>query len=147
MKTPRDLLLKRHHAAGPKLDRIRHEVLNRELRAAVVSETRRAEAAGFPWHWLTFIRREVLQPFRWHLAGMSTAWLITVFLNLDPATEVGIARTDGPSPRQILASLRENRRQITELTGPPVQAGEAIPAPRMPAPRRRSESVSNCAMA
>ena len=149
MKTPRDLLLERHHASNANLNLIRTEVLNRELRAAVVPETRPADAAGFPWHWLKVIRREILRPFRWHLAGLSAAWLLIALLNLDPssAATVRTARKDSPSPQQILASLRENRRQIVELTGSPSQAREAIPSPRTFVPKRRSERASTCAMA
>ena len=142
MKTPRELLLERHRSEGSRLDAIRRDVLVAVQPASAGEPHRQAQPRRAASSLLA-----LLLPFRWHLAGMSAAWLITAFLNMDSATEVGIARTDGPSPQQILASLRENRRQITELTGPPVQAGEAIPAPRIPAPRRRSESESNCAMA
>ena len=149
MKTPREILLERHQTAGPKLDLIRTDILNSELGAGVVPGTRLAKAAVSPWQWLTVIRREILQPFRWHLAGLGAAWLVVALLNLDPsaAPTVGVARKNSPSPQQILASLRENRRQITELTEPPVQAGEALPAPRTFVPKRRSERESTCGMA
>ena len=149
MKTPREILLERHQTADPKLDLIRTDVLNREVRAAVVPETLPADAVGLPWQWLTVIRREILLPLRWHLAGLSAAWLVVALLNLDSSAvpSAGIARKNSPSPQQILAALRENRRQISELTEPPVQAGEAVPAPRTFVPKRRSERESTCAMA
>ncbi len=122
-----------------------------EWRVEILSAARRASdperSAGklpaVPW-W-----REVLLPLRWHLAGLSAAWLVVALLNLNSSATptAGVARNDSPSPQQILAALRENRRQITELTEPPIQAGEAMPAPRTFVPKRRSERETTCAMA
>ncbi len=45
MKTPREILLERHRAAGPKLDSIRHEIVTAEFKsvgqAARLSPTER----------------------------------------------------------------------------------------------------------
>ena len=71
---------------------------------------------------------------RWHLAGLSAIWLLVALLNIgrpDSAAQQTTEQT-APSPRQLLASLRENRRQVLELIGAP--AIEAAPVPR-----RRSE--------
>jgi len=65
---------------------------------------------------------------------MSAVWLLVVLLNLDqsPTLAQNIVKENIPSPQRLLASLRENRRQLLELIEAPV----IEPAP---VPPRRSE--------
>jgi len=84
---------------------------------------------------------------RWHLAGMSAAWLIVAWLNSDSVSappEIA-AKKNSPSPREVLMALRENRRQILELLDSPMS--EPSPAPKPVAPPRRSGLESTNAMA
>ena len=76
--------------------------------------------------------RRLLRSLRWHLAGMSTVWLIVLLLNMDhsPVAPQNLARENIPSPQQLLASLRENRRLLLEMIGPPVNEPAAIPPRR-----------------
>ena len=78
--------------------------------------------------------RHLLQSLRWHLAGMSALWLLIAFLSgghsAAPARKT--AEKVVPSPQQLLASLRENRRQVLELIGSSISDAA-------PVPRRRSE--------
>ncbi len=164
MKTPRELLLERHRAAEPQLDAIRREVLQGLERRAESPEERRAPnplggartflsaATGFA-KWAinprlsavrTLLRtgmsalrpswRELLLSFRWHLAGLSAAWLVVLVLNVDhsPAPSLALAKQNIPSPQQLLTALRENRRQVLEMTGPTI-------SDPVPESRRRSE--------
>src|SRR6266852_4996453 len=58
--------------------------------------------------------RETLYSLRWHLAGMSAAWLVVALLNVQPSpapTTIITRQKNSPSPRQLLMALRENRRQ------------------------------------
>ncbi len=113
MKTPRDILLARHQAAAPKLDAIR------ETAVAAVGDRHNARAIdadrGHNW-------REFFVSLRWHLAGMGTAWLVIVLLNLNVGHSVSLAsampREKIPSAQIILASLRENRRELLEMIQP-----------------------------
>ena len=92
--------------------------------------------------------REILYPLRWHLAGMSAAWLVVALLNVEPSpapTAIMSRQKDSPSARQLLMALRENRRQLLELIGPPVT--EPAPPPRAPVPPPRSELRSATVMA
>ncbi len=148
MKTPRKLLLARHQAAGPKLDRIRNEALNREFRPVAVPEIRAAESAALPLRWLLLFRNEILLPFRWHLAGMSAVWVATALLNLDPASAptTKLVRQANPAPPAILALLREHHRQISELLVSPGAAGEPPAVPTF-VPKRRSERPPQSLMA
>ena len=143
MKTPREVLLERHISAEPNLDAIRQEALaalgQRSDQVRVresVSEpcAPRRAALRRPAHARMCGVRELLLSFRWHLAGMSAVWLLVVLLNLDhsPTLAQNIVKENIPSPQRLLASLRENRRQLLELIEPPV----VEPAP---VPPRRSE--------
>ena len=62
--------------------------------------------------------REFFLSLRWHLAGMSAAWLVIVLLNLNVGHSVSLASAVPvgkiPSAQIILASLRENRRELLE---------------------------------
>ena len=122
MKTPREILFGQHQAAERKLDAIRKKVVaglapdapvQREPDAA--GECRgghpRSNPAGANCLW----------SLRWHLAGLSAAWLVVMTLTIDPtpAPTRGVARQDAPSQRQLLAALRENQRQLRELIGAP----------------------------
>ncbi len=144
MKTPREILFERHHSAEPKLDAIRQTILDRGRRRAE-SDSRAgslvqliASAAAL---------RGLLRSVRWHLAGLSAAWLVAAFLNIDPSSaSAPPAATQHPaSPRQILTALREHRRQLLELIGSSLT--EPVPAPRTLTPRRRGELQSATALA
>ena len=139
MRTPREVLLAQHQAAEPKLDDIREKVVAGLAPDAPISATRmppvtprRASALEAGW-------RQFLWSLRWHLAGLSAAWLVVVALGIDlpllRPTRGGPA--DAPSPRQLLAALRENQRQLRELIGAP--AAEPAPEPQKPAPSPRSQ--------
>jgi len=139
MKTPREVLVGQHQAAEAKLDAIREKVVaglapdapvNTKQMPRVVPRQASALEAGW---------RQFLWSLRWHLAGLSAAWLVVVALSLDstPAPTHRAARPDASSPRQMLAALRENQRQLRELTGTP--AAEPAPEPQKPRPSPRSQ--------
>ena len=133
MKTPRDILFERHRAAEPKLDAIRQEV---------VAQLSATPTRTPPDICLGDSIRRFLFSFRWHLAGMSAAWLMVVILNMDHSANATarIATENIPSPRQILTALQKNRRELLQFTESPVAAPAALPA-------RRSEFQSSSAMA
>jgi hypothetical protein len=133
MKTPREVLLGQHQAAKPKLDVIRQQVVAgvaQSSKSALRSDGASALEAGWRQFWWSL---------RWHLAGLSAAWLVVLALNLGspPAPAYAVARQGAPSPGQLLAALRENQRQLRELTEAP--AAEPAPAPRKPTPSPRSQ--------
>jgi hypothetical protein len=93
--------------------------------------------------------REMLLSFRWHLAGMSAAWVLVALLNIDRSSSqvAAMAKEKIPSPQQLLAALRENRRQIAELLESPATVSEPSPAPPSFVPKRRGEIQSPSAKA
>jgi hypothetical protein len=117
MKTPREILFQRHQHAQPKLDEIRKKVV-REGRRAAVPETRVADTATLP----VLSWRELFISLRWHLTGFGAAWLIIVLLNLNIGRSNNLVSTVPaakiPPPQIILASLRENRRELLEMMQP-----------------------------
>jgi hypothetical protein len=139
MKTPREVLFGQHQAVEPKLDAIREKLVADLAPDVSVRATRMPSVASSRASALDAGWRQFLWSLRWHLAGLSAAWLVVMTFNIDStATPVHeVARQDAPSPRQLLAALRENQRQLRELIGAPV--AEAAPAPQKPTPSPRSQ--------
>jgi hypothetical protein len=117
MKTPREILLRQHQAASPKLDAIRDEVVAGIARAP----------AREPVSW-----REVARSLRWHLAALGAAWVVVMLLNIDhsPSTVAMIAPGKIPAPQQIWASLREHRRLLREYSDAPAVENVIVPGRR-----------------
>jgi hypothetical protein len=143
MKTPREILFQKHQAAKPKLDAIRETVV-REGRRAAVPKTRVASTAILP----ALSWREFLISLRWHLAGMGAAWVVIVLLNLNIGHSTSLASAlpaaKIPPPQIILASLRENRRELLEMIQP-VESHEARPVklfPLQPRSERPDETLT-----
>jgi len=142
MKTPRQILFERHHRASPKLDAVRHNAL-----ASLFPATRQGRLPEKPTTGALVSRRSLVLSLRWHLAGMSAAWLVIACLNSDStsASAPVTAKQNSPSPREVLMALRENRRQILELLDTPM--ADPAPAPQPVAPPRRSGLESTNTMA
>jgi hypothetical protein len=119
MKTPREILLRQHQAASPKLDAIRAEV--------VAGLARPPAAETISW-------RDMARSLRWHLAAWSAAWVVVMMLNIghSPGAAAMIPRANIPPAQQIWASLREHRRLLLEYND---AAAVETSAP----PGRRSE--------
>jgi hypothetical protein len=134
MKILKELLLERHRSAQPKLDAAREEFLARLGRSR---SSVRPDPRGFPCVW-----REYLLPLRWHLAGISAAWLMILLLSAEsaPAPAHAVAQAPALTSQQLLTALRHNRQEILDLTQPP-------PVPSPPLPPRRSQVLPSTAMA
>ena len=135
MKTPREILFQRHQAAEPKLDAIRKKVV------ASVCDRPTANSPAVAGR--RYNLRELFLSLRWHLAGMSATWLVIALLSLNvgPATNLASAIPRGkiPPPQIILASLRENRRELLEMVQP-AESRKARPAKLFPLQPRSERS-------
>jgi hypothetical protein len=84
---------------------------------------------------------EFLFSLRWHLAGMSAIWLIVALLNLSaghsPGMVAAVPRGKIPSAQIIMASLRENRRELLQMIQSP-NSHDAEPQ-RLILPQPRSQ--------
>jgi len=151
MKTPREILFEKHQAALPKLEDARNaalaEVMSYRLRAEAQISNQKSEIRNqkFDQSLLTSAATnfrhtlgEVLSSFRWHVAALGAAWIVILVLNAEPSPSSApqaLASGHSRPATDLLASLRQNRRQILDLldqTSPPT----APPPPTLPAPRR-----------
>jgi len=114
MKTPREILLKRHRSAEPKLDRMWTEKLSPELRP---ERARHHENVFLAAGWTLW--RELIWPSRRIWAGLACAWVMIVALNLasiEPATRV--ASKAEPRSRDEMQALIEQRRMLAQMLDP-----------------------------
>jgi|ERR1051326_4731528 hypothetical protein len=120
MKTPREILFERHQTAERRLDLLRQNAL-----ATSVHDLRYESSESRSGLW------QLLLSLRWHLAGMSAVWLFAAWLSFghSDGTEQNAIHTSR-SPQQLLASLRQSRRQLLELISAPLSD------PTPPPPRR-----------
>lgn len=139
MKTPREILLRRHQAADPKLDAIRREVvadtevgLDRRASRNLISTVAPSSL------------RELILSLRWHFAAMSAVWLVVAVLSIDrsPAVSRTTVSHAVQSQQHFLIALQENRRQLEEMIGLPVSRPSFAQSPG-----RRSELQPSTGMA
>jgi hypothetical protein len=137
MKTPREILLKLHQATGPKLDAIRQSAVAAVAAAYDRRTTKNADSSAVIDR--RYNLREFLFSLRWHFAALSAVWLVIAFLSLTASHSPGLALSVSdrkiPPAQIIMASLRENRRELLELIQP-VEWREAQPQKSiLPQPR------------
>ncbi|NQU09944.1 hypothetical protein HQ590_04070 [bacterium] len=110
MKTIREILLARHEAVVPKLDRIRADVLS--------AESARGDAPHPLFGLALTLWRELVWPSRRVWAGLACAWLL--ILGLNAASSVpgprGASPVGAPSVADLRA-IREQRQMLTQLMG------------------------------
>ncbi|MBL9173453.1 MAG: hypothetical protein JNL10_07970 [Verrucomicrobiales bacterium] len=138
MKSPRELILSRHEAATPDLDALRARVLSELAPADATPQPPNPSRGSRARDWFHWMR-----PWPRQLAAMGCLWLFVSFLNRQSAPTLPVTPTDrAPGiAHRIVSSLRENRRQISELIAPP-QPPAAVPHARMPVRRRTPVEIS-----
>jgi hypothetical protein len=126
MKTPRELLFERHRSVEPELNALRESVL-----ADMAQDTHRGTTPSRPAPGNSL--RALVRSWRWHLAGLSAAWLIVLFLSIDRPSDPAstMAHKNIPAARQLWVSLQAYQQQLLELLGPSLE--------RAAVPQRRSE--------
>jgi hypothetical protein len=133
MKTLREILFQRHRSAEAKLDAIRENAL-----AGIAHERSCEEKNSIS---PIVLWREIFSTLRWHLAGMSAAWLLVLLLNSESPSAIiaAVSNENSPSPKQLVLALRENRRQIAEMIEAPTLGNAPISVPHALTPPRHSE--------
>jgi hypothetical protein len=120
MKTPREILVKRHRSAEPRLDRLWADSLAPKLRFELSSAT-----AAEPVHQnLLFaagwkLWRELIWPNRRVWTGLGCAWVLIIVLNVasyEPSPQVA-AKAEPPS-REELRALIEQRQMLAQMMDP-----------------------------
>jgi len=126
MKTPREILLARHQAAAPKLDAIRH---------AVVESTRR------PSHlrWPILLWRELVWPCRRIWTGLAAVWILILAANVSLHEHSPAIARSGPSS-EMMTTLKDQQTVLAELLG-----DHAVPPdadrPKIFSPKPRTENA------
>jgi hypothetical protein len=134
MKTPREILLKRHAPMESKLDAVRKNIVAEHAGDATVA----AGCAPPPSLDFAFlvrkVWRELFWPCRQFWLGTAAVWLVIAALHLSPDNASSAAGTEAAAPnRETLMALREQRRllvQLLEPVTPSVALPAAVPPPR-----------------
>src|SRR5687767_13868711 len=116
---PRDILLRRHQAAMPRLDAIRESILTPQINTTLRPDDESNNG-----------RREHLRPLHWHLVGLSAAWAVVMLLNigLDTGPQTDMAAGNRSSPTDLVMAVRDNRQQLLYLLDArPLEATPFVP--------------------
>ncbi len=127
MKTPRELLLKRHEAALPKLDALRAAALPARSQLSTLN----SQPASL-WE-----RLFGPNPLAW--AGLAAVWVLLLAVNRSgsEAATSSASRASQPSEAAVAEIVRENRRQMAELLN--LDEPQAAPTPRSELHPKRSQ--------
>jgi len=145
MKTPREILLKQHRSAVPKLDAIRRGVVN------VAADVNRRKQ---PVRELTFaavltnairvLFRELVWPCRRTWATLAAVWIALFIFNVlqRDKSELAARKLPPPSPEAIMA-WRQQEKLLAELIGPSTPGDAEQRKIFLPKPRtENSEAVA-----
>jgi hypothetical protein len=137
MKTPREILLARHHSVGPQLDAIRHQV--------IAGRIEQHDQEGSWFSHFAHSCRECLRMPRLVWAGFAAIWLVIIGLHVAsreglPAGEAMASARANRSP-EMRQALAEQRRFFVELarSQTPADIPTFVPRPRS----QRDEPIAN----
>ena len=125
MKTPRELLLGRHKTAGPRLDQIRHGIVDR-------IGTPRPFVALKLW-------QELILPARRAWICLAAGWVVILALNLASGGDASVAiHETGPMDPESVIALQRQQRLMAQLIDEDKEPSS--PAKKTPEQRPRSEA-------
>jgi len=140
MKSPRDILLKQHRAAAPKLDAIRREVI-RELNNQVTKEQ------SWPASLVTAILGcsnkcwgELVWPCRRIWAGLVAAWVLLLIVNLSQRDGAQSVMLKSPATMEMMTTFHDQEKILNDLL-----VDRSLPAeaerPRIYLPKPRTDNM------
>ena len=141
MKTPREILLAQHRAAGPKLDAIRHDVvsaLNNQETKSPVSES------IFVSSFLGCSKKmwdELVLPSRRIWSGLAAVWLLIIVVNVSQRDHSPVGKV---ASAPVLISAREQQRLMNELFADRTLPVEAEP-PKTFSPKPHTQTFQTFA--
>ena len=141
MKTPREILLAQHRAAGPKLDAIRRAVMADKLNH---QDTKAQSWVAVFVSWClrgsNVFWSELILPSRRTWAGLAAAWLLIVAVNVSQREPATAGKFSSASSAPTMMSFREQQRWMNELFADRTVATDAEP-PKIFSPKPRTESA------
>jgi len=139
MKTPREILLAQHRAAGPKLDAIRQTAVAVSRQSAAINapqpQTSPASATLFQTLWV-----ELVLSSRRTWIGMATIWIFILIVNFSQRDNLNSVSGQPVRSAGPVMSLQAQQRWMNELF-----ADRALPPeadrPRNFSPKPRTEAL------
>jgi len=137
MKTPREILLGRHRSIGPRLDAIRHEVMN-----AAADVHRRNQpvriltVAAVLTNTIKLLFRELVWPCRRIWTGLAAVWILIFTVNFSMRDPLPAIARKSPPASDMIVVWRQQQQLMAELNGLPAPVSEAerqktfLPKPR-----------------
>ena len=145
MKTPREILLFRHQAAGPQLDEIRRSVVGKEIQHQRVKSELAPPGNLFSVTAVVHkLWQEVILPCNRAWAGLTALWLVLIGVHyaLREPVAAGETHQEISSSLQLREALRDREQELAELFAPKEKQGNVTPDPVPSSPR--SQGAANC---
>ena len=136
MKTPREILLNRHHAAGPKLNAIRQSVVTavHDRRTWSQEEVQRQPEAAVAAIW-RMLWQELILPSRQIWAGLAAVWVVILVVNLAQRDQAAVG---GVPSAPMVMSVGEQQRWLNQLFADRMPAAD-LEQPKTYSPKPRTE--------
>jgi hypothetical protein len=140
MKTPRDALLEKHTPMQPKLDALRQHFIASlpGLSSEPSPSTRAVSVLSIRPGW-----RDFILGLRWHLIGLSGAWVLVALLWVSAGApeSATVTQAQVTSPQTVILALKANRRQVLEFGDATAASPPAVPASRRSTRRSSLEAA------
>ncbi len=131
MKNPREILLGRHAAVGPKLDAIRREALRLANNPGPAADAPRTAPPLLVQMW-----EQLVLPCRAAWTVLAAAWAVILLLQVQGDTPPASGQESAPLTPMAVALLQEQRDLRAELLG----ATRVRPVERDATPKPRSDA-------
>jgi len=141
MKTPREILLARHRAAGDKLDAIRQSVIAREV-SGVAPLPRNSQSwwlrcLSIPW-------QELFLPSRRVWSALAAVWILIFVVNIsqrDPINRVTGRPEHAPAVMMSWQVQQQLMSQLLAERSTPVEADRPQNSPPRPRTQNRGNTL------
>ncbi|HVU27790.1 MAG TPA: hypothetical protein VHG71_08665 [Verrucomicrobiae bacterium] len=134
MKTPREILLAQHRAAGDKLDKIRDKFVAGLNHRDTKAQSSISVLASWYLGGSNAVWRELIFPRRRIWAGLAAIWILIFIVNFSQRDKSELAVKALPSP-EIFSTFQQQEKLLAELIGPSGPRVAEPPKPFLPKPR------------
>lgn len=138
MKTPREILLARHRAAGARLDAVREAVLAQLRSEAAQAPVRTVGLADFFLHLAIAPWRELILPARRVWTSLAAVWAVLILVNVLQGDHIAGGKGHSARPPSIMVNWPVEQHWMNEFLADRAMPGDAD-RPRNAVPRPRTE--------